>query len=559
MAGIPPLNGFVSKEMFLKETLQPPPVAGLEEAAWILPAVGALAAVLGVAYSIRYVVEVYFGSGPADYPREPHEPRWGMRLPVELLVAACVVIGFLPQTAAGALVESAAGAALGGAAPEVYLSLWHGFNLPLLLSGIGVLGGALLWLGRGRMFALHEGPLPLPEAKRFFDAAVDGLVALSRGVTSRLENGSLQRYLVFIVAVTLAVAAVPTVTGTWSVDPAVGIPTDPISVAGLIILIVGAIGTVVLHRRRILAVVSLSVVGLVIALAFVHFSAPDLALTQLSVEVVTIVLLLLALYYLPPGSPVDDGPGRRFGHGVLAVLAGAGMATATWFLLNQPLDSISGFHLAQSKPGGGGANVVNVILVDFRGYDTLGEITVLGIAALGIYALVDGLGLPTRWDPRDLDDEERHPLLLLVVTRLLLPLALAVGVYLFLRGHNHPGGGFIAGLVVAVALILQFVAAGIGWSQARLRRHFHPLIGLGLVLAVGTGVGAWIFGRPFLTGWFEYYHLPLLGEVEVASAVLFDLGVFLTVVGVVLLILVNLGKMSEAKRMRLPERFRSGS
>lgn len=558
MAGLPPLNGFLSKEMFLEETLHAAAVPGLAGApSWLLPALGALAAILGVAYSVRYVVEVYWGPEPDSFPREPHEPRRGMRLPVELLVAACVVVGLLPQAAAGGLVEAAAGGTL-GAPPEVHLKLWHGFNLPLLLSGIGLVGGALLWAARKRLFALHAGPLPLPEAKRIYDAAVAGLASLSAAVTDRLQTGSLQSYLAVLVAVAVAMAAVPAVTGSWAADPAAALPVDPVSVAAWIILAVGAAGTVLLHRRRILAVVSLSVVGLMVALAFVHFSAPDLALTQLSVEVVTIVLLLLALYYLPPTSPVDDPPGRRLGHGVLAAVAGAGMAAVTWVLLTQPFETISGFHLANSKPGGGGTNVVNVILVDFRGYDTLGEITVLGIAALGIYALIDGLGLPSRWDPRDLDDEESHPLLLLVVTRLLLPLALVVGIYLFLRGHNHPGGGFIAGLVVSVALILQFVAAGIGWSQARLRRDFHPLIGAGLLLAGLTGAGAWLFGRPFLTSWFDHVHLPVAGEVELASAVLFDLGVFFTVVGAVLLMLVNLGKMSEAERMRLPERFRTG-
>jgi len=557
MAGLPPLNGFLSKEMFLEETLHVAALPGLGAApSWLLPGLGAVAAILGVAYSVRYVVEVYWGPEPSSFPRDPHEPRRGMRLPVELLIAVCVLVGLLPQAAAGGLVGVASAGAL-GAPPEVHLALWHGFNLPLLLSGIGLVGGFLLWSGRERLFALHEGPLPLPVAKRVYDGTVAAVVSLSDAVTDRLESGSLQNYLALLVTVALAVAAVPVASGSWVARPGTVLPVDLVSVAGWIILATGAIGTVVLHRRRILAVVSLSVVGLVVALAFVHFSAPDLALTQISVEVVTIVLLLLALYYLPPTSPVEDSPGRRLRHALLAAAAGIGMAAVTWFLLTQPFETISGFHIANSKPGGGGTNVVNVILVDFRGYDTLGEITVLGIAALGIYALIDGLQLPSQWDPRDLDDEESHPLILLVVTRMLLPLALVVGVYLFLRGHNHPGGGFIAGLVVSVALILQFVAAGIGWSQARLGREYHPVIGFGLLAAGLTGVGAWLFGRPFLTSWFDYFHLPLVGEIELASAVLFDLGVFLVVVGSVLLILVNLGKMSEAERVRLPERFRT--
>jgi multicomponent K+:H+ antiporter subunit A len=202
--------------------------------------------------------------------------------------------------------------------------------------------------------------------------------------------------------------------------------------------------------------------------------------------------------------------------------------------------------MANSLPGGGGANVVNVILVDFRGFDTLGEITVLAVAAIGIYALLDNLcleagtveGLPCRWA------DDRHILVLSLITRLLLPLALLVAIHLFLRGHNAPGGGFIAGLVTAVALILQSMASGIAWTRQQWRIRYHPLIAWGVLIATCTGMGSWLFGRPFLTSAFGHFHLPLVGEFELATALLFDLGVSLTVVGVVMLILATLGNLS---------------
>jgi multicomponent K+:H+ antiporter subunit A len=131
------------------------------------------------------------------------------------------------------------------------------------------------------------------------------------------------------------------------------------------------------------------------------------------------------------------------------------------------------------------------------------------------------------------------------ITRFLLPLALLVSVFIFLRGHNVPGGGFIAGLITAVALILQYMASGIDWTRERWRVHYHPVVAAGVLIAVATGAGSWLFGRPFLTSAFGHFHLPLIGEFELASAMLFDLGVYLTVVGVVMLILANLGKLTK--------------
>jgi multicomponent K+:H+ antiporter subunit A len=285
-----------------------------------------------------------------------------------------------------------------------------------------------------------------------------------------------------------------------------------------------------------------------VSLVFVKFSAPDLALTQISVEVVTTVLLLLALYFLPQATPADSPAARRGRDALLALLAGGGVGALAWAVLTRPYDSIAGYFLANSVPGGGGANVVNVILVDFRGFDTLGEITVLGIAGVAAYALVQGMrldgpvrdadGRPWSWD--------RHPTIMASLTRLLLPLALLVSAFIFLRGHNLPGGGFIAGLVTAVALIMQYLANGVAWTHTRLPANLHPAIGAGLAVATLTGVASFAFGHPFLTSTFGHLHWPLLGDLELASAMAFDLGVYLVVVGSVLLILIHLGLLHDA-------------
>ncbi|MNF66430.1 Na(+)/H(+) antiporter subunit A [compost metagenome] len=292
----------------------------------------------------------------------------------------------------------------------------------------------------------------------------------------------------------------------------------------------------------------LGVAGLLVALAFARFSAPDLALTQLVVEVVTLVLLILALYYLPSRTPGESSSLRGLRDFILACGVGVMVALLAYAVLTRPYDGIAGFFLANSLSGGGGSNVVNVILVDFRGFDTLGEITVLTIAAVGIYAMLSGLHLtnPT-CDPQGRNwAHAKHPLILETLSRLLLPLALLISVFIFLRGHNLPGGGFIAGLITAVALVLQYIASGIAWVEQRMNLKYQRMAGAGVTIAGLTGLGSWLFGRNFLTSAFGHFELPLVGEFELASAMLFDLGVYLAVVGSTLLVLVNLGRVSLA-------------
>ncbi|WP_337842813.1 hydrogen gas-evolving membrane-bound hydrogenase subunit E, partial [Rheinheimera sp.] len=294
----------------------------------------------------------------------------------------------------------------------------------------------------------------------------------------------------------------------------------------------------------------ISVVGLVVTLVFVRFSAPDLALTQLAVEVVTIVLLMLALFFLPHKINRASQAGQLMRDAAIALLSGVVIGSLSYVLMLQPQQRISEFFLQNAKSGGGGYNVVNVILVDFRGFDTLGEITVLGIAALGIFKLLTRLPLfkPTSDAEGRSWALDKHPLLLAVISQALLPMALMVSVYIFFRGHNLPGGGFVAGLITAIAVILQYVAQGVDWVKQRLTLEYHRLIATGVLIAAATGAMSWLFDRPFLTSWFDYFELPLIGEIELASAMAFDLGVYLTVVGATLMILANLGKMTTSHR-----------
>lgn len=551
MAGIVPLNGFLSKEMMLEEAAH----TAWAGNPWILPAVATLGALFSAAYSFRYVFHVFFGRTRDDYPRHPHDPPFGMYLPPALLVVAVVAIGLLPAVIAQPLVEVVARAVVGGPLPEFHLAIWHGLTPALGMSIIAVAGGAfLLW--RYNAFNRVRLAAPRPEAKVMFDSTVNGLAAVANTVTDGLHNGSLRRYLAFFVAATLTVGTAAFLSGEHVPGTRPHTPAPVVAVLGWLLLVGACIAIVAFDRRRLLTLVIVGVIGLIVSIAFIYLSAPDLALTQISVEVVTVMLLLLALNFLPKETIRVKAPVRRTRDVAMSLLAGLGIGSIIYLVMTRDFSSISQYHLDQSVPGGGGSNVVNVILVDFRGFDTFGEIIVLGIAALTIYALLDGaLHGPcakrlSSWVPDQERAKDRHPLMMVVATRVMLPLSLVVGIYIFLRGHNEPGGGFIAGLVVAIAYLMQYMASGFGWAERRMPLDYHALIGWGVLIAGLTGVGAWLAGRPFLTSDYAHVHLPLGIDFELATAMGFDLGVFLTVVGSVMLALANLSRL--ARRTEAP-------
>jgi multicomponent K+:H+ antiporter subunit A len=542
MAGVPLLNGFLSKEMFFAETFQ---VQWLGPWYWIMPLAATLAGIFTVAYSTRFVHDVFFGAAPQGLPRTPHEPPRWMKVPVEILVGLCLLVGLAPAITVDPLLRAAAGAVLQGPLPEYSLALWHGFNLPLLMSVVALAGGALVYFTRRYHFDLHGYQQRPLDGRTISEGAVGRALWGARWLVERVANHSLQRYVLLLVIAALVLgfagARGLTLTGRAPLTP-----VDGLALLVTASLVLAAVAATALHARRLLALLLVGVVGLAVSLAFVRFSAPDLALTQLLVEIVTVLLLLLAMYFMPAESPPEPSRLRLVRDVVVAVTAGGAVTALAWALLTRPLDTIAWYYLENAKPEGGGYNVVNVILVDFRGFDTLGEITVLGIAAVGILALLQGLrldGPALDWQGRPWAPE-RHPLMLRVLSQPLLPLALLVSAYLFLRGHNAPGGGFIAGLVTGTALLLQYVAQGSAWASARLPWNHLHLIAAGLLIATGTGLASWAFGAPFLTSTFGYVNWPVVGEFELASAMAFDLGIYLAVVGVVMVIIARLGGLS---------------
>ncbi len=548
MAGLPPLGGFISKEMMLEQSTH----AVLAGQSWLVAMLATLAAILSVAYSLRYAIGLFFGTPRTGEAGTAHDPGIAMLAPSVILVVFAIALGLIPMTIAGPLVAAATRAVVGAPSLDPHLALWHGFNPAFGLSVVAVGAGVLVLWRRGPMADRLATRSP-PDAKRMFDAVMQTAFDGTRRISRFMHTASLQRslFVVFAVAIVLAVSG-GLAGGGISTGSRPRLPASSVAIAAWLTLIVATAAVVVVQRHRYLALLFLGVVGLVVTLAFVHLSAPDLALTQIAVEVVTILLLLLALNLMPKSPPTLSRMPRKVRDAILGVVAGVGTGWLAWAVMTRPaMTTVSAFHWANSYAGAGGKNVVNVTLVDFRAFDTLGEIIVLGIAGLAIYALLESAargvaGQRLRaWRSDTPHSPERHPMMFVMAARVLLPLALLVGLHIFLRGHNAPGGGFIAALVFSIAILLQYLASGFDWTDERRRIGEHALIAVGVVLATATGLGSLVFDAPFLSSSFGYFELPVIGEVELTTATLFDTGVACVVVGAVMMALAQLSHVEQ--------------
>jgi multicomponent K+:H+ antiporter subunit A len=318
--------------------------------------------------------------------------------------------------------------------------------------------------------------------------------------------------------------------------------------------------------HRLVALVLAGGTGLVVCLTFVMLSAPDLALTQLLVEIVTTIVLLLGLRWLPQRMPVRTSAAgtrarlpRRARDLALALGCGGGIGLVAYAVMTRPLpdNTVSQYFLQNAWPLGGGSNVVNVIIVDFRGFDTLGEITVLCVVAIAVYSLLrrfrpaqESIAPPAQQLGQNRITKGEDLAIPAVIMRWTFPAIGVLALYLLLRGHNLPGGGFAAGITMAAGIILQYIAGGTRWAEDRLRIRPLSWMMFGLLLAAGTGIGSWLFGAPFLTSHLLAFHVPLLGELHLPSAFFFDLGVFSLVVGASALLLTALGHQSTRAHRR---------
>jgi multicomponent K+:H+ antiporter subunit A len=565
MAGVPLLNGFLSKEMFFEESIVAGSASGLR---FTLPAVAILWGVFSVAYSARFIHQVFFGPVATGLPRPPHEPTRGMLVPSAALVLACLLVGVLPAATLGPYLMTAAVSLLGGRVPEYQLAVWHGLTVPLTMSLIALVGGLALYLALlARGHAMVDTPLlSRLDARRAFDVVNVVIVRGADKVAHAIFSSRLQVQLLLVVTSAWVAGMFALRASGWQRG---AVPLTPLDPLFLLLWIAGAACALGAAQQakfhRLAALIMLGGTGLVTCLTFAWFSAPDLALTQISVEIVTVVLLLLGLRWLPRRKAFDDPRRRTLRSRVrrvrdlaVATAVGAGLAALAFAMLTRPsVRGLAPFFVGNALEEAGGRNVVNVILVDFRGFDTLGEITVVAIVALIVYALLrrfrpaaESIDLPEAQreeaareaafgDPQELlpRGQMRIPA---VLGRLLLPLGALVSLYFLLRGHNAPGGGFVGGLVMASAFIVQYMVSGTIWVESRLRIHPQLWVGLGLVLALAAGVAAWASSQPFLSALTLNRYVPLVGAVHLSTVLVFDFGVYMLVIGATVLMLVAL-------------------
>lgn len=573
MAGVPLLNGFLSKEMFFAEAVETHMESWLDVST---PYVATIASLFSVTYSVRFIHGVFFGAKPQDLPKIPHEPPHFMRFPVELLVFLCLIIGIFPHYTIGPILHNAVVAVLGASTPSYNLALWHGFNTPLIMSMIALFGGILLYVvARKYLKSYVEGPPIFRHIKgqRIFERV---LVTISwkwaRAAENILSTRRLQAQVRWVILSTFFVVGLLIWQSGWiNLGPMRLVPIEfPFAIVWLI---GGACAILVAWQakfHRLASLMLLGGTGLMTCVTFLWLSAPDLAVTQLVVEVVTTVLLLLGLRWLPKRWQDPDSQAvsfatwlRRGRDLAIAIIGGCGMAWLSFAVMTRPQgQTISDFFVTNSYSQAGGRNVVNVLLVDFRGFDTFGEISVLGIVALTVFALLrrfrpapESIELPYQQRIQTAFDEAQpdrkvgdtlsdYLIVPAVIMHWLFPVIVAFAVYLFLRGHDLPGGGFAAGVTMAIGFILQYLASGTRWVESHLKILPLRWMGFGLLMSLFTGLGSWVFGYPFLTSFFQYINIPLIGKMPAASALFFDLGVFSLVVGATVLMLIAIAHQS---------------
>ncbi len=532
MAALPPLAGFVAKEKALDAlALDGPGATGAVALVGVV-----VGSVLTVAYTARWWWSVFAGAPRSDL--HVHAPGPSLVLPVAVLAIGGLAMG-MAAGPVGSLVADAT-------AIDASLHLWPGVHLALGMSAIAVSAGVVLFVVVWRR-PLRPAPAWVPRGDAVYERIYGGLLAGARRIAGIVQPGSLPAYLgiVFVTVVAVVVAAV--VLGARPGDLPTRLADGPAEV--VIAACVAVQAVVVLRvRRRFAGAVVLGGVGYGLALLFALQGAPDLAVTQFLVETLTLVSLLLVLRHLPDRFE----PAPSWAPGVVrvavAVATGAMVATLLWFAgTNRSGPSPAPEYLEASLPLGGGRNVVNVTLVDFRGADTLGEITVLGIAAVGVGNLVRAarraqrraepatLGVTTAWSSVIVD----------LTARLLFPVVLLVSIVIAFRGHNAPGGGFAGGLIAGCAFVIRYLAEGRTFAKARARLAPTTMIGVGLLLSALTALAPIAAGNEYFTSTIVSLEVPLIGDVKLVSSALFDLGVYALVTGVVLMILNELGSDSQ--------------
>ncbi len=568
MAGIPPLLGFVSKEAVIETVLHEELLAGMPRNMLLVGVV--LGSVLTMAYALRFLRGAFATKGgkPSEAVENMHAVGPFLWVPPALLTALTIFYGILPLPLSDMINQHLDGT-FGG--EELKLALWHGFNLPLALSTVIIIAGILLhWQRKVVAKAQFDTPA-LGSADDAYDAVLTWARTLSLRITASTQRGSLQYNLTTIFICLILIVIIPLITGDITAVRMV-VADNPWQALAAVVIIIAALATTVMHNR-LSAVLVVGLTGYGISFIFAIHGAPDLALTQLLSETLVVVLFMLVLRKMPSNVEWRQEPKMNRLRAWLSVATGLIVVIVGMFALNaRTAEPISNYMPELAKEIGHGSNTVNVLLVDLRAFDTFGEVSVLVIAATGVASLFYGTKSfarssrrPTlqvfgrRWLATGLDSEksQNRSLMVDVATRILFPSMMALSIYFFFAGHNAPGGGFAGGLVAALALTLRYLAGGREELEEALPIDGSRILGVGLFLAGVMALLPMFFGHPPLATAYIGLDVPVLGYVPLPSALLFDAGVYLIVVGLVSHILTSAGGKLDAEEEARKDRARA--
>ncbi|MCU1688788.1 MAG: Na+/H+ antiporter subunit, partial [Jatrophihabitantaceae bacterium] len=559
MAGLPPTLGFVGKEAALTGFV---PGSGAD--AWLL-GLSAAGAALTFAYSGRLIWGA-FADKPGSAPTTTTPAGRGICAGPVALAALSLAAGLF----AGRLDNYIAPYALslpelGGAHDEIeHLALWHGITPALLLTALIMVAGAVLVIGRDSVEWLQERTRTGLDAQRTYRRMMRGVDRIAVEVTGATQRGSQPLYLGIILVTAVVILGISAVAafadGLWP-DNLILWDTPAQAVVGAL-TVAGAV-LAARSRRRLRAVILVGVTGYGTAMLFLLGGAPDLALTQVLVETITLVVFVLVLRRLPPFFSDRPLAASRWIRLAIGLAVGGGVSLVALIAVGaREAKPVSGAFPQEAVDYGGGKNIVNVALVDIRAWDTMGEISVLVVAATGVASLTflsRTMTRRVRVIPASAPEHDTHPgrsswlatsaildparrsVIFEVVTRLIFHTIMLFSLYLLFSGHNHPGGGFAGGLVAGLALTVRYLAGGRYELNEAAPIDAGVLLGLGLFVATGAGLAPLAFGGSVLESAILDAHLPIFGEAHVVTSAIFDIGVYLVVIGLVLDILRSLG------------------
>jgi multicomponent K+:H+ antiporter subunit A len=570
MAGLPPMFGFLAKEALLATALHPS-LPGL--VSWVLCLASVLAGALMLAISGRLVWDTFMGSG-GDFPKKAHDPSWVMLAAPAIPAFLSLFLGqFSGMKEEAALLAHAAGAAFGSSV-NVNNTLWHGLNAPLVLSIIAITLGCIIFVFRKAVIVQLSFLKITASMNQGFETLINGMDRLAAAAVS-IQQGRLRLYLVTILAGTLALLALFN-----------GLP-HPLDLTGLtgftfsiktelallrilsLFLICGTALACILLPGDFNAILAFGASGMGVALLMVLEPAPDVALVQIVVDVLLVIILVLALTRLPADKLAAiqkvSSRGSRFSvirDGLIsAAFGGVVMFMSLAALVSRPrVSALSPFFKQTTKPATGSSSIVGTILTDFRGLDTLFEIAVFGIAGLGIFTLiqlaagqhrltipVDGPAPGSTVKFIGIGSQRMTPLMR-VLAHVMLPLTLVIGICDVLYGHDQPGDGFTAGVIISIGIGFQYMV--FGYNETRKRMAWlrpSALVGWGILLAIASGLGGlFVTGRFFSPADFgKLAGLTLPRGIHLSSSMIFELAICLSVVGSVILMLNTLGRPNE--------------